>query len=49
MAWHRMQIQRAMGLMAVKKNRHRSDGDMGNNEGVDNVPPPRNIQNPCKQ
>jgi hypothetical protein len=34
-----MQIERAVGLMAVQKHRHRDDGDMGQHQGHDDIAP----------
>jgi len=39
--WAGMQIQRAVGLMAMKKNGDRGNRDVGDNQGIDDISPPR--------
>src|SRR6202007_1631773 len=44
-----MKLERAMSLAAVKKYRHRSDGDVRQCERRERVTPPRKIENAGKQ
>ena len=48
MADRGMQIERPMRLAAVQENGDGGDGDVRDNQRVDDVAPPRQIENPCK-
>ena len=44
MADGRMQIERTVRLMPVQEHRHRDNGDVGQHQGDDHVPPPPQIE-----
>ena len=45
----RMQLERMVRLVAVKKNRDRYDGDVGQNDGRNDAAPPREVKYAGKQ